>query len=88
MKREYIERVPLIDFGTKRKFSEVLKEFKVEVSRKEKMTYSVMIILTSGAVDADDFNETKKQLAVLASCPVSVLIIGVGEGPFKNIEEL
>ena len=49
-------------------------------------TYAILLILTDGKLD--DMIETKNILVQASNYPISVIIVGVGDGHFGNINEL
>ena len=57
-----------------------------EAQRKGKQAYSVLLILTDGAVS--DVNATKNALIAASSAPLSVVIIGVGNADFSAMQFL
>jgi hypothetical protein len=50
------------------------------------LTYSILLIITDG--DIQDIDETKKAIENACDKPLSIIIIGVGNGDFSNMIEL
>lgn len=50
------------------------------------MNYHILMILTDGQID--DMEETKDALVEASFLPVSVIIIGIGDGNFGNMDIL
>lgn len=48
--------------------------------------YYILQLMTDG--DIDDFEDTKVCLVDSARLPISIIIIGIGEGPFDKMNEL
>jgi len=48
--------------------------------------YTILLIVTSGKVN--DFEETKDLIVKAAALPLSIIIVGVGNGDFTNMEIL
>ena len=53
---------------------------------KNNQTYHIMMILTDGVVD--DLQETKDVIVAASKLPISIIIIGVGEHDFEEMDEL
>ena len=53
---------------------------------KQENTYHILFILTDGVVH--DMKETLDSIIALSSLPVSIIIIGIGEADFDNMEIL
>ena len=56
------------------------------MSRLNQTIYSVFLIITDGEIH--DMPLTKSLLVEASSLPLSVIIIGVGEEQFQNMQEL
>ena len=50
------------------------------------MMYHVILILTDGQIH--DMQQTKDQIVELSKLPVSIIIIGLGNDDFSNMEQL
>ena len=61
-------------------------EVKKELSEGKIMNYHILMILTDGQID--DMEETKDALVEASFLPVSVIIIGIGDGNFGNMDIL
>ena len=61
-------------------------EVKKELSEGKIMNYHILMILTDGQID--DKEETKDALVEASFLPVSVIIIGIGDGNFGNMDIL
>ena len=48
--------------------------------------YTILLIITDGIIE--DMQETKNLLVQAGKLPLSVIIIGVGEGDFTNMQIL
>lgn len=56
------------------------------LSENNPMVYHIIMILTDGAIT--DMKETIDQLVVASELPISVIIIGIGDGDFTNMDIL
>ena len=61
-------------------------EVKKELSEGKIMNYHILMILTDGQID--DMDETKDALVEASFLPISVIIIGIGDGNFGNMDIL
>jgi hypothetical protein len=52
----------------------------------EKLSYTILLILTAGNVES--VKETKRQLIEASEEPLSIVIVGIGEADFKGMEFL
>jgi len=50
------------------------------------MMYHVILILTDGQIH--DIQQTKDQIVELSKLPLSIIIIGLGNDDFSNMEQL
>jgi hypothetical protein len=48
--------------------------------------YHVLLILTDGEIS--DFKETKDEIVALSNLPCSIIIVGVGNASFHEMEKL
>lgn len=48
--------------------------------------YFILLIITDGQIS--DFNETKRAIIRASSLPISIIIVGVGNAAFDNMDEL
>jgi len=65
---------------------ESIKKEKAASKKVEDFAYHIFLILTDGKID--DMVETKNLLIEAAKLPVSVIIIGIGNGDFGKMESL
>lgn len=88
--KEYRKFLTKIHLAGPTKFSPMLKDLNYEVKKglKEgkKMDYHIIMILTDGQID--DMEETKKALVEASFLPISVIIIGIGNENFENMDIL
>jgi len=59
---------------------------KEDVRAENKMNYNVLMILTDGIID--DMDETIDALVEASFYPISVIIIGIGDADFRNMDVL
>jgi len=57
-----------------------------EALNKNMMSYSILVILTNGNVES--VAKTKQKLRQISDAPLSVIIIGIGENSFVDMDEL
>jgi len=57
-----------------------------EALNKNMMSYSLLVILTNGNVESVE--KTKEKLRHISNAPLSVIIIGIGENSFVDMDEL
>jgi len=65
---------------------EVINVVKQDVIAENKMNYSILMILTDGIID--DMDETVDSLVEASFLPISVIIIGIGDADFSNMDTL
>ena len=61
-------------------------EVKKEISQGKIMNYHILMILTDGLID--DMEDTKDALVEASFLPISVIIIGIGDGDFGKMDIL
>ena len=71
-------------------FNEIIKRVisvvKEDVQAENKMNYNILMILTDGIIG--DMGETIDALVEASFLPISVIIIGIGNADFKNMDRL
>ena len=72
-------------------FAPMLRNIIKEVKRKMKSQvnyteYNMLLILTDG--DIKDLEETVEEIIIASKLPISIIIIGIGHGPFDKMEAL
>ena len=83
----YHKKVMEITFSGPTYFAPVLREtINIIHSQKNNLQYQVLMILTDGIIN--DMNETIDLLVMGAKLPLSVIIIGIGNADFSNMEIL
>ena len=65
---------------------EVISVVKQDVIAENKMNYSILMILTDGIID--DMDDTIDSLVEASYLPISVIIIGIGDADFTNMDIL
>jgi len=65
---------------------QVISIVKQDVIAENKMNYSILMILTDGIID--DMDETVDSLVEASFLPISVIIIGIGDADFSNMDIL
>lgn len=53
-----------------------------------KHTYHILIIITDGQLNKNDIQKSSDSLAEASKYPISIIILGVGDGPWEDIQEL
>jgi hypothetical protein len=66
--------------------NELNKTVKEELKEGKKMNYNILMILTDGQIS--DMRETKDALVEASFLPISVIIIGIGNNNFDNMDVL
>ncbi len=66
--------------------NQVISVVKEEVQVESKMNYTIIMILTDGIID--DMDETIDALVEASFLPISVIIIGIGDADFTNMNVL
>ena len=61
-------------------------EVKKEIAEGKIMNYHILMILTDGLID--DIDDTKDALVEASFLPISVIIIGIGDGDFEKMDIL
>jgi len=64
----------------------VVSIVKEDVQAENKMNYNILMILTDGIID--DMDDTIDSLVEASFLPISVIIIGIGDADFKNMDIL
>ena len=85
----YINMVNHVDLSGPTLFNPLIEEsMKVAEANKQagSMVYSILLILTDGAIN--DMNETISSIVKAAYLPMSIIIVGVGNGDFGAMETL
>jgi len=68
-------------------FSQVLSTASaIAASQEDQNAYSILLILTDGVIN--DMESTKKSIIQACHTPLSIIIIGVGDADFSQMEEL
>jgi len=65
---------------------QVISVVKQDVMGENKMNYNILMILTDGIID--DMDETIDSLVEASFLPISVIIIGIGDADFTNMDVL
>ena len=66
--------------------NKVIEEVKKDVIGENKMNYNILMILTDGIID--DMDDTIDSLVEASFLPISVIIIGIGDADFSNMDIL
>jgi hypothetical protein len=85
----YREQVPKLYFNRPTHFSPLMRGFNKMVKEEKqnnKYLYHILMILTDGQIY--DMKETINELVIASFEPISVIIIGIGTGPFGNMDIL
>ena len=80
----------LIDIARPTNFASIVKEAKriasnIEVSQSYQQ-YIILVILTDGVIT--DFEETVEEIVAASQLPLSIVIVGVGDASFEEMEYL
>lgn len=85
----YTQILPTLEFSGPTNFSPIIQET-IKVVRmgyqKNKMVYSILMILTDGLIS--DFPDTCRSIVEASSLPISIIIIGVGNEDFGQMDRL
>ena len=88
--REYRNFITKIHLSGPTYFSPMINDLNFEVKNElqqgKTMNYHILMILTDGLID--DMPETKDALVEASFLPISVIIIGIGDGNFGNMDIL
>lgn len=83
----YRQTLPTIKFSGPTYFAPVLERFMQHVKNmSQNPIYHVLLILTDGVIH--DMERSKQILVDLSFMPCSVIIIGLGDEDFEDMEEL
>ena len=66
--------------------NDLIFEVEKEIDEGKLLNYHIIMILTDGMID--DMNETKDSLVAASFLPISVIIIGIGNGDFTKMDVL
>ena len=66
--------------------NDLIFEVEKELEEGKIFNYHIIMILTDGMID--DMNETKDSLVAASFLPISVIIIGIGDGDFTKMDIL
>ena len=88
--REYRNFITKIHLSGPTYFSPMINDLNYEVKKEIEegkiMNYHILMILTDGQID--DMDDTKNALVEASFLPISVIIIGIGDGDFGNMDIL
>ena len=88
--KEYRNFITKIHLSGPTYFAPLIKDLNLEANKElkegKKMHYHILMILTDGQID--DMQETKDALVEASFLPISVIIIGIGNGNFTNMNIL
>ena len=85
----YTQLLPTLEFSGPTNFSPIIQETLKAVklgSVQNKMAYSILMILTDGLIT--DYQETVQAIVEASSLPMSIIIIGVGNEDFSQMDRL
>jgi len=87
---KYRETLPQIELYGPTIFSEIIGQFVQMVRAQGQVTiYHVLLIMTDGAIVAQDMKKTKDMICQAAHLPCSIIIVGVGNSPeLAQMEDL
>lgn len=87
MMRAYRETLPSIGLGGPTNFSPVLQTFAQHAQGNAQfMQYQILLIITDGIIT--DMTETIDKIVMASGLPTSIIIVGVGNADFSNMEQL
>ena len=75
-----------ITFSGPSLFAPLLRKVISRINKNDILEYHILMILTNGVID--DLQETIDVLVEASLLPLSVIIVGIGNGDFKNMEKL
>lgn len=78
----YNEVTPTVHLASPTSFAPVIKKAVQIVKRS--CTYHILLIITDGEVNK--VKETKEQIVEASNYPLSIVVVGVGDGPFDLME--
>lgn len=85
--KKYRETLPSIGLGGPTLFAPLLGQFKAYVAALGNTSiYKIMLLLTDGIIN--DMPETIRLLVELSALPCSIIIVGVGNADFSQMEAL
>ena len=83
----YHNAIEKVEFWGPTNFAPIIREMnKIIKQQNHKLKYHILMILTDGAID--DMDDTIEELVEGSFLPLSVIIIGVGNGDFTNMNIL
>ena len=75
-----------ITFSGPSLFAPLIRKVISRINKNDILEYHILMILTNGVID--DLQETIDVLVEASLLPLSVIIVGIGNGDFKNMEKL
>ena len=83
----YKQNLPSIGLGGPTLFAPILEQFMLHTKNNAQfMKYQILLIITDGIIN--DMRETIAKIVAVSSLPCSIIIVGVGNADFSNMEQL
>jgi hypothetical protein len=87
MLRLYETKTPQFDFSGPTSFAPTIRQMVQYCRDNNPHQLHILVIIGDGAVQRSQMEETHKALIEASSYPISVIMIGVGDGPWGGMEE-
>ena len=85
--KSYESIVPNVQMSGPTNFAPIINKAIQHLSSGSRREYHILIILTDGQVTDSDEEETIKAIVKATNYPLSIITIGVGDGPYDKMEE-
>lgn len=85
--RIYREKTLEISFSGPTNFAPIISKVNETIrANNNRMNYNILMILTDGAIS--DMNNTIKEIVIGSKLPLSIIIVGIGNGNFGSMDAL
>jgi len=82
--RQYERHIPHIQLNGPTSFAPAIYQA-IEIVRKTQQ-YHILVIIADGTISESEEDDTKQAILLASQFPLSIIVIGVGDGPFTQME--